>query len=392
MKKYLRWQVPTRPWEAAAISRRGSIARYLGCVLISLVVWLTVAEHQDEHLGVFAVDIALGTVAFAVLHRRRQAPVAIAVFTALLSCFSAAAAGPATLAAVSVATRRNVPQVLVVGVVNLVAAQAFATYMEVEGTTYLLDLSVNTAFVAALMGWGMYIGSRRELLHNLRDRVDRAEAEQELRSSKTRGDERARIAREMHDVLAHRISQVSMLAGALSYRTDLSADAMRDSAGLIQQQANRALDDLRAVLGVLRDPSSGELLDRPQPTWADLPALIAETRRGGTHVTVTNTVEEADELPDATGRTAYRMVQEALTNARKHAPGAAVEINARGGPDDGISLEIRNPLGFGTGSSTPGAGLGLVGLTERAELGGGWIVHGREGAAFVLRGWLPWGA
>ena len=81
----------------------------------------------------------------------------------------------------------------------------------------------------------------------------------------------------MHDVLAHRISQISMHAGALAFREDLDADGMRDSAQVIQEQAHEALTDLRDVLGVLRDAETGELHDRPQPTYADLPAL---RRRG----------------------------------------------------------------------------------------------------------------
>ena len=92
----------------------------------------------------------------------------------------------------------------------------------------------------------------------LKNRAERAEAEQELRTSQARANERARIAREMHDVLAHRISQVSMHASALAFRTDLDAEEMRASATIIQDTAHQALDDLRAVLGVLRDPESGE--------------------------------------------------------------------------------------------------------------------------------------
>ncbi|WP_235737834.1 sensor histidine kinase [Nocardioides alcanivorans] len=389
MKTYLRWQVPARPWETARISRRASVARYVGCVLISGALWITVAEFQEDHPGVFVVDMLLGIVAFAVVHLRRRHPVPVAVLTAVIACFSAAAAGPATLAAVSVATRRNVPQILVIGLISLGSALGFASYMQVETTSYLLDLSVNIAFVAAMMAWGMYIGSRRELLHNLHDRLARAEAEQELRAAKAKGDERARIAREMHDVLAHRISQVSMLSGALSFRTDLTAEQMREHAGLIQTQSNAALDDLRAVLGVLRDRESGELLDRPQPTWGDLPDLIAEARLSGDQIFVDDRVVDPGSMAATTGRAAYRTVQEAITNARKHAPSATVHLLATGGPEEGLHLVVRNPIGFVRGVA-PGAGLGLVGLTERAVLIGGTLEHGRNGDDFVVQVWLPW--
>ena len=131
-----------------------------------------------------------------------------------------------------------------------------------------------------MLAWGMYIGSRRELLWTLRHRAERAEAEQELRAAQSRSNERERIAREMHDVLAHRISQISMHAGALAFREDLTADEMRDSAGVIQAKAHEALTDLRGVLGVLRDgPASSP--HAPLPTYADLPALVEEARGSG---------------------------------------------------------------------------------------------------------------
>ena len=96
-------------------------------------------------------------------------------------------------------------------------------------------------------------------------------------------------------------------------------------------------------------------------------------------------------VPDVVGRALYRIIQEGLTNSTKHAPGALVSITLSGSPEHGIDVLIRNPLGFAA-TSTPGAGLGLVGLAERAELRGGTLVHGREGSLFVLRGSIPWTA
>ncbi len=386
----MEWRPEVRPWEVAPISRGGSIARYLGCLLISALVWSqTWGFFQRAHWWVVALDLLAGVVTFALVSWRRRRPLAVALVTAVIACASATAAGPATLAALSVATRRRWPHVILVGLATVVSGEIFSRWTHAPSDNRLLDLSVTIGFVAALMSWGMYMGSRRELLYSLKERAEQAEAQQELRTDKARGDERARIAREMHDVLAHRISQVSMLAGALSFRTDLTAEQMREHAGLIQSQANQALDELRAVLGVLRDRTSGELMDRPQPTWADVPALLAEARVGGTQVTLDDQVIDAATLSGATGRTAYRMVQEAVTNARKHAPGAVVRIEARGGPDEGLALTIRNPLGFGD-VAAPGSGLGLVGLAERAALSGGTLEHGRERGEFVLKAWLPW--
>ncbi|WP_205474389.1 sensor histidine kinase [Nocardioides sp. SYSU D00038] len=359
---------------------------------ISLVVWFTIAERQSEEM--FVLDVALGLPCVALVYFRRRWPMRVALVTAVLSAVSSLAAGPATLAAVSLATRRRWPQVLVISAVSLVAAWGFT---EVQPATdeepFWLITSTNVIFVAAVMAWGMYVGSRRELIWTLRNRAERAEAEQELRVEQSRGNERARIAREMHDVLAHRISQIAMHAGALSYREDLTPEQVRDSAGVIQEKAHEALTDLRGVLGVLRD-RQGDPAAAPQPTWCDLPTLAEDARRSGLNVELHDRVEGGP-VPDVLGRTVYRIVQEGMTNAQKHAPGAALTILLTGSPDEGIHVELRNPLGFGR-STTPGAGLGLIGLSERAELRGGRLEHRIErrpdGPLFVLSGWIPWAA
>ncbi|MFN8190350.1 MAG: histidine kinase [Nocardioidaceae bacterium] len=195
----------------------------------------------------------------------------------------------------------------------------------------------------------------------------------------------------MHDVLAHRISQISMRAGALAFREDLDADSLRRGAAEVQQQANDALMDLRAVLGVLRDADTGELLDRPQPTYGDVGQLLDQARGQGMKVALDDHALTDERMPDALGRTVYRILQEGITNAGKHAPGATLDIRVAGSPDDGLSVELRNPLGFGP-TRTPGAALGLLGLTERAELRGGWLRHRVQDRDFVVEGWLPWTA
>ena len=136
------------------------------------------------------------------------------------------------LAAVSVATGRRLWQIGLVALVSVVAGQTVVRVQPGQGDDpEWLTLTVNAIFTAGVLGWGMYIGSRRELIWTLRHRAERAEAEQELRVAQARANERAGIAREMHDVLAHRISQISMNAGALAFREDLTADQMRANAG-----------------------------------------------------------------------------------------------------------------------------------------------------------------
>jgi signal transduction histidine kinase len=372
----------------------GHAWRLVGMALISGAVWGPMVQSEwEDHRALFWLDVSLGLAAYALVFWRRRWPLAIAIVTGLLSTVSGLAAGPAVLAAVSVATRRRLWQLAVVAVVNVVAGQSLATIQPVEGPDpFWLTLTLNVVFTAGMLGWGMYIGSRRELMWTLRARAERAEAEQELRVAQARGSERARIAREMHDVLAHRISQISLHAGALHFRDDLTAEEMRVSAAVIREKTHEALTDLRGVLGVLRDSDTGEPLDTPQPTYADLPRLVEEARDSGVRVEYQDLIDrDGPPVPDAVGRTLYRIVQEGCTNVRKHAPGALLNIQVTGSPEDGIDIVLRNPVGFGA-SRSPGAGLGLIGLAERADLRGGWLEHRREGSTFVLHGWIPWAA
>ena len=379
------------PWQPP-LTRRGHLWRLAAMLLVSAVAAgePLVSLWDGGHTAWLVADLVLGASAFALVHLRRRWPLGVAVVIVLLGLVSASGAGPAMLAVVSVATRRRWAEVLPLGVVLVVVGSLYSRLVPAQADEPVwLTVPLAAGFMAVLGGWGMYIGSRRELMWQLRDRAERAEAEQALRAERSRANERARIAREMHDVLAHRISQISMHAGALAFRGDLPAEDLRRGAADIQSRANAALDDLREVLGVLRDPETGGSLDRPQPTFDDVPRLVEECRAAGMAVDLAADV--AGDVPDALGRTAYRIVQEGLTNAGKHAPGAAVGVRLSGGPGRGLEVSVTNPLGFG-GPAAPGAGLGLVGLTERAQLSGGTLEAGTEAGAFTLRGRLPWPA
>ncbi|WP_121254721.1 sensor histidine kinase [Nocardioides ferulae] len=376
----------------------GHTWRLLLMLLINATVLFAVAaeaeaeQRQALSKPQWALDATLGVLGLVLVHWRRRWPRTVVVLLTLGTMVSATIAGPATLAAVSVATRRKVPEVVALGVLVIGCATVFGIYTDYTADPMWLDLVFNVIFTVAVLLWGMYIGSRRELVWTLRQRAEKAEAEQELRVAHARDGERARIAREMHDVLAHRISQISLHAGALSYREDLTADEMRSSAAVIRQKAHEALTDLRGVLGVLRDDRTGQPLDGPQPTYADVAKLVADAQQGGARIDYTDLVSVAPEqVPDVVGRTVFRIVQEGITNARKHAPGSVLTIRISGSPDDGLEVLLRNPLGFGV-TETPGAGLGLVGLVERAQLRGGRLEHRRDGSSFVLHGWIPWAA
>jgi signal transduction histidine kinase len=143
------------------------------------------------------------------------------------------------------------------------------------------------------------------------------------------------------------------------------------------------LQDLREVIGVLRAP----VQELPQPTLADLPAMIGESARAGMPVVLRSAVD--GDVPDTIGRTAYRVVQESMTNARKHARGASVEADVSGGRADGVTVTVVNTPGSATGA--PGSGQGLLGLAERVALARGRLSHGPtpEGG-WRVSAWLPW--
>lgn len=373
--------------------------RYALALAIGAAAWIPVVENQadSDREWLFVLDIGFGVVAFVLVGWRRRWPMTIAVLTALLTPLTSIGAGAILLATVSLATRRRWWQIIVIGALSLVMTWVYYQVQPVSDSDPVwLIATFTVAFVAAALAWGMFIGSRRELIWTLRQRAETAEAERDLRASQARSTERARIAREMHDVLAHRISQISLHAGALTFREDLTPGEMRSSVAVIQAKAHEALTDLREVLGVLRGDETGAPLTGPQPTYADLGALIEDARATGVSIEYDDQLAPSPPLPDAAGRTVYRIVQEGITNASKHAPAATLRISIEGSPEAGVGIVLRNALGFGP-TRTPGAGLGLVGLAERAELRGGWLAHGIEESTeahgtptFVLRTWLPW--
>lgn len=372
------------------LTRAGHVWRTLLCLVVSTLAWWEIVGQQwQQHRGWFWIDLGIGLASYVLVLFRRRWPFQVALILSITGLISISSAGPGILAVVSYATRRRIPGLVVVGVVGIVCGQLYYYFQPAYQNqdppwvnfTFLVVLTV------AMIALGMYLGSRRELLWTLRERARQAEAEQELRVDQARSTERERIAREMHDVLAHRISLVTMHAGALAYRTDLPPEQIRETAQLIQTKAHEALVDLRQVLGVLR----GEQGDRPQPTLTDLECLLAENRDSGMVIDLTD--ELAGAVPaEQIGRTLYRIVQEGLTNARKHAPGTHVSVRLDGDAATGVTVTIRNarPVGAPGRARPPGSGLGLVGLRERAALAGGTLVVENHPDGFTLRGWLPW--
>jgi signal transduction histidine kinase len=356
---------------------------------VGLFVLLDVWSEHGTALAL--VDIALGVASLVALWWRRSHPGVVGALATAASVVSGLAAGPAVIAGFNVALRGSRRAILAVVALTAVSTLVFPL-IYYTGESYLLNLVVGVLLTAVVIGWGLLARVSREHVLTLHERAAQLEAEQRLRIEQARDAERRRIAGEMHDVLAHRISLLSLHAGALEFRPDASPQEISEAAGVIRAAARAALEELRQVIGVLRDGAPDEGPEPPQPTLADIPALVEESRVAGARVRCQIDVAGAEQASAALGRTAYRVVQEGLTNARKHAPAAPVDVTVTGGERLVVEVISRRPVGVAVAAEAlPGAGSGLIGLNERVELAGGELEHGLAPAGdFVLRATLPW--
>jgi signal transduction histidine kinase len=337
-------------------------------------------------------DVASGTLACVLLWWRRRWAFGVAVAGLVLGTLSISATPAGLIALFSLAVHRPVRHALLVVTLWIPSILIFAAY---SPTTDVPSVVVRVIpLVLAVTAWGMFLRARRQLLLTLRERAARAEADQRQHEDGARRAERTRIAREMHDVLAHRISLLALHAGALEVRPDLAPEKVRETAELMRATARQALEELRSVIGLLREePGQEPQPPAPQPTLADIRRLVEDTRLAGAKIDLEMDVQHADAVPTALGRDAYRIVQESLTNIGKHASGTASQVRVTGGPGDGLHVNVRNrkPLRANAGPALPGAGAGLLGLQERVDLAGGTLVHGPDPSGdFVVDAELNW--
>jgi len=335
------------------------------CCGFAAPLWLAqlVADRTTASSPFAIADLVAGLACLGMLWWRRRLPVQFAVLTAVASSVSVIAALPALVGLYTVAERRTLRTLSLMVGLNVVACLAFKQLRPDEVTGTLVNLVVGALAIGATVAWGLFARARYQLILSLRDRAERAEAERTLLLEQARLSERTRIAREMHDVLGHRISLIALHAGALEFRADKAGGEVAESAAVIRASAHEALQDLREVIGVLRTGGPADSPRRPQPTLADLPDLVEQSRRAGMRIAyscsqaVAGRPATADaQAPELIGRTAYRIVQEGLTNARKHAPGTAVTVTVAGGPGIGLDVVVSNRRPLRAGGPLPAAG------------------------------------
>ncbi|UBU09050.1 sensor histidine kinase [Nonomuraea gerenzanensis] len=596
---------PPRP-SSESPDTLGSVLLYLFAsipLLITLLLLVTLSSRTGEavsSLPIKLLDVASGVAGLVLLRWRRRWPWQVALLTAVPSAVFWCLNGPAIVAFASLAAHRRWRQVVPVAVVFWLSFVGSSLWVQGPWLLTALYALVGGVTLTGLTVFGLYLRGRRELTEAQRAAAEWAQAQ---RVEQAKLEERLRIAHEMHDVLAHRISLLSMLAGGLAYRKDLTGEEAREAALAIQENAHQSLNELRGVLGTLRrdsvgngtlrhdsikdgslrrdsvkdgtlrrdsvkdgtlrrdsvkdgtlrrdksrdgarqpddadghgvlqrgsrgdgtlqsgdgenggsggdgvlghDDARGSMLGRggggedtlrhgaggdrilrrgnggdralqrgnggdrthrrgggggrvlrrrggggsrtlqhgdegdrtlrrgngeegtlhhddteadllrrgddvddtprhrtqaaglvggveaPQPSLNDLNALFTEVRTAGQHVEVHDTITTRELLPAQTGRHAYRIVQEALTNARKHAPGTPVRAEISGRPGAGLRIRVSNAVPVGAPAG-PGGRLGLIGLAERTRMAGGTIAHGVRDGRFVLEASLPWEA
>ncbi|MDC0772378.1 sensor histidine kinase [Streptomyces sp. HD] len=322
-------------------------------------VWLNLWD--DTRLGV-----ALATLGCAALAFRRRFPLGVFLLTLPIALTQPVAVAP--LAALFTLAERSRNRPLLAGCVALTAVAnstpwPLASLTEVGRTMTLVTFVYSLATAAAPVLIAQLLQTHRDLAQRLVEIEEAREHERALHAQAVLARERTQLAREMHDVVSHQVSLIAVRAGALQVATK-DADA-KEAARTIRSLSVTTLDELRTMVTLLRASGGHTTELTPQPTLADLRKLVESS---GTHV------ELSGELPPAVGtpaqRAFYRTVQEALTNVRKHAPGATACVELWQDGDD-VGVTVTNTPPTRPSLSLPGSQQGLVGLRERAE-----ILHG----------------
>ena len=352
----------------------------IGVVMLVLAVSVASAVHQHDG----ATGIVLGSAAALALLWRRRQPVAV-VAAVTVAAVTSVALGPWPLpfalgvALYTLAARSGGRRARVVGVASIAA---LAIALAVTHYSQFGDLAWRVVFLAA--GWllGDSVRSRRAYVIEIEEKADRLEREHEAQVQRAAAEEQARIARELHDVVAHSLSVIVVQAAAADDVFDADPQRAREPIRAIEQAARSALGDLRRVLGILHAGAEYE----PQPGLGRLEALVDQVRATGLEIAL-----EFDgaprPLPAAVDLSAYRIVQEALTNTLKHAGAEHATVRIHYGRE--LGLEIRDD-GVAKSNGNGQSGNGLIGMRERVAILGGSVDTGpRPGGGYLVSARIP---
>lgn len=397
--------------------RAGAVAVHVALVVVALASMLVASSYSampDPVAGLrlawAAAGVACGTGVASLLLVRGRYPVLVAVVGSVYAMLLPGGAFVALVGLASVVATRPRRQALLVGAMvgaatgvsvlrdalRPAAAQIFSSTQPVGEVVAAPVWSHPLVFVVSLgaaVGAGLYRRARRDLTEVRAESHERAQTTEHLRTELTRQEERDLIAREVHDTLAHRLSLVSLQAGALEV-VAAGDPELQEAASAVQANAHRSLDDLRGLIGVLRDPATVRTSATEPPVQLsldDLAELLTTTREAGTPVVATVVVSDATSASAPFTHAVYRIVQESLTNASKHAPGLHLDVALTASAASGLHLRVSNPLpAQARAGGVPGSGAGVTGIHERVRLLGGRAQVGPSDGHFVVDVWLPW--
>ena len=348
-------------------------------VLVAMVSAVPAAAHANQHPN--GAVVAVATLTALPLLARRRWPVAVfgcvmalCLVTALWDNFRTVNGLALLIALYTVAALRPLREALACAGVLFVAIVAAA--ISVAGNDWWYDGIFICGLFGAALGLGLYSATRRAYLAGLTDRAERLERERDQQVALAAAAERARIAREMHDIVAHNLTVMVTLSEAAARSVPTSPARSAELMRSVSATGRRALTDTRSLLGVLRQgpvQTPPEVL--PVPGLAQLDELVDQVRAAGLD-TALEISGQVPNLPEGLQLTVYRLVQEALTNALKHAgPGARAAVRLRFLSGE-LHLEVDDDGTGGNGTGGPGSGSGLLGMTERARAYGGDVLAG----------------
>ncbi|MGW1671281.1 sensor histidine kinase [Streptomyces sp. NPDC002324] len=352
---------------AATVGRVGLVA-FLALAAAANGAWVTDGPYV---VPVIASAVACAAALLVPRLRRSVAPVLITVVTAWWGWLTVPLLGIVVFDLV-VARRTR-------WAVGCAAVALGANVFGYPATTVWAEQRYASVAFVLLLGLvlGLWLGNRRRLLRALASDVEHLRVEARLREEAARIGERSRIAAEMHDVLAHRLSLIALHTGVLTTKGDTVPPPVAERLGLLRKTSVEALADLRDVLGVLRDFDAAPTDAALTPVMRDVGELADEARAAGQRIELT-TDGRPEQAPTTHRLAVYRIVREALTNARKHAHGAEVTVRVDYRPP-ATRVEVTNPAGTSR-TDTVGSGYGLVGLRERVTALGGQLTAGPAGA------------
>lgn len=365
---------------------------------VPAVVAAAIVVGETLHGGASArpAPIALGICAALVLLGRRRWPggtlLASGALVAVLLHLDRAAASVAVLAPAvalySVALRRGRLQQLAAGVLAItavVAADVIHPGRPTVGQTIGHVLLVAVPLLAAEV-----IRTHQANMRLLEERLALAEQAREQEAERHAEQERMRIARELHDVVAHTLTEINVTAAAAAERS--APGESREALEQIEHRSHGAIAELRGILGVLRGPGFAESPRSPTPGVEDIYEIVGRSRSAGLEVSLEVHGCAPARISDATSLAAYRIVQESLTNVRRHASGAAAAVTLRFDPTQ-LTLTVDNGPGNGAGNAataSTSAGVGITGMRERANAAGGRLDARAHAAGFRVRADLPY--